>query len=952
MYVFFNFGHAMKKLLPLLFCLIPFWGCSTDSVQNPSLSEGAFGDSFEGLLRSEHADELLGLPEDFVEVKASGSVSALGTNDSMASSKERPAMNVAFGQNFFMGEHEVTCGEFNAVMKYVSGLQLPCADENLPAVNVTFFDAVLYANAKSRLAKRDTAYTYKQAVFDAQKNCINLEGYAFHPEKESFRLPTEAEWVFVAAQNWNPAGEWVSENSGGVLHPVCSHVVMGGFCDMVGNAKEWVNDWMSPFKDSLITNYVGAPDGGSLGERVLKGGAYFNSASSVNLYSRGDVYTVASVTKAGYVGFRLAFGAIPSASWMNWNGSVESSPVISLASSSTIHSKLGSLRAKLAFRNDNTGNLAYIDYSQSSAVVEIQDTIDVYHPEISPDGGRVAFCSGLEGVRGPSALYVRNLDEKGTGLVKLDVESAAIPRWRVFGTDTVILYVTDAGSNKDDVDFLGKSTWMVPFSAGAFGIPVKLLDGAYHDGMSEDLMLAVTGSSLLRVKKGVPGVNLFESNISETWYGGEQACNVSLAKDGTNRVAFLDFGGSQGQAFVGRSYNAHEYILVADASGKLTKMVQAPAGYTFDHTEWVSGFVKRKNTFNNKFIVATLANVNGAHSKITLVNVEDGSVEEIVEGDELWHPSFWVRSSLSDNENVQIDYDSAGVYFVEGGADNAKRLRFRMEYFWKYKDSAEIIGIGSSRMSNGFDPPYLTSAAYPLNMGFFQSGFLDIYEFYRNYIRHNAKNLKYIVFSVDLDIWFYSDSDNFFYTEYKNYPGFVYDENHDYWRNSDYSLIGEATNEGIDIPSYRKIFGTNRSSLYDDIKGWGGENPVCQDSGWMDVLLPWYQKAYGMFVDLLKMTAEDGVIAIGVIFPQAPVYRNTGAFGRHGLRRSEAAQTIAAIDSLQRVYPHFILMDENKMGYHDYTDDMAQDADHLAPLGARLFTERLDSLIQTLIPLR
>ena len=41
-------------------------------------------------------------------------------------------------------------------------------------------------------------------------------------------------------------------------------------------------------------------------------------------------------------------------------------------------------------------------------------------------------------------------------------------------------------------------------------------------------------------------------------------------------------------------------------------------------------------------------------------------------------------------------------------------------------------------------------------------------------------------------------------------------------------------------------------------------------------------------------------------------------------------------------------MDENKMGNHDYTDDMARDSDHLATEGAAQLTTRIDSLIKTL----
>lgn len=922
----------MNRVL-LVLCLVLLWDCSNSSGVDP-------------------VPESIDVSVDFIEINSAGKKVVLGTNDSTAVSKERPAMSVLLEQNFFMGRHEVTCGKFNDVMKRVSGLKVKCDDRKLPATNVTFFDAVLYANAESKSEKWDTVYTYTQAVYDEQKNCINLEGFAFHPERNGFRLPTEAEWVFVAEQNWKPEGEWLGENSEGKPHAVCSQEDPKDVCDMMGNVKEWVGDWMGPFVDTTVSNYVGAPDGGALAERVLKGGYYLKEASSVKLFGRGDVYAVTSATKTDYVGFRLAYGSIPNAIWISSNGSMEDSPVIPLVGSSTIQSLVGSFKTKMAFRNDVTGNLAYIDYSLATpSFTEILDTMEVYHPEISLDGEKVAFCTGLEGVAGKSALYVRNLDAEGSGLVKLNVENAAIPRWRVLDGDTVIIYVSDAGTNKNETDFMKKSTWMVPFSAGAFGTPVKLFDGAYHDGISEDLTLAVTGSSLLRVKKAKQSV--FEVSSDTVWYGGEQACNVSLAKDGTKRVTFLDFGGKTGESFVGHSYKAHEFLFVMDSTGKLVKKIQAPAGYTFDHAEWVSGYVKRKGSLDSKFVVATLANVNGAHPKIVLVNINDGKVVDLAEGEELWHPSIWVRSSFSDVDNVQIDYDSAGVYFLDGGTDRSKILRYRMETFWKYKDSTEIIGLGSSRTSNGFDPPYLKAAKSPINLAYFYSTFHDIYDFYYRYVRHNAKNLKYVLVSLDIDFWFSGSEDSFFNSEYRDYPGYVYDENHNYWRNSDYSLISEATNDGVQIKDYQNMFGYNRSSLFSEIKGWGGDNPgLEQDSCWMDGSRQIFEETFERFKEMLKMFEEDSLVTIGAIYPQAPGYRNTGAFGRHGLRRSEAAQIIPAIEELQKEFPYFVFMDENKMGNHDYTDMMAQDADHLSPFGAKQFTERLDSLIQTLKPLR
>ena len=66
------------------------------------------------------------------------------------------------------------------------------------------------------------------------------------------------------------------------------------------------------------------------------------------------------------------------------------------------------------------------------------------------------------------------------------------------------------------------------------------------------------------------------------------------------------------------------------------------------------------------------------------------------------------------------------------------------------------------------------------------------------------------------------------------------------------------------------------------------------------------------------------------------------------MRRSEAVEILDSLARLQKKYPHFIFMDENKMGYHDYDDSMAQDCDHMNARGAEQLTVRLDSLIKTL----
>jgi hypothetical protein len=114
----------------------------------------------------------------------------------------------------------------------------------------------------------------------------------------------------------------------------------------------------------------------------------------------------------------------------------------------------------------------------------------------------------------------------------------------------------------------------------------SFFDGAYHGGINEDNSLAVSGARLLRARV---------SDKESIWYNSEQACNVSLAQDGSKRVAFLDFGGKTGKAFVGSNYATHQQILIADSTGKLIQTIKAPEGYTFDHSEWTTDGEKHKH---------------------------------------------------------------------------------------------------------------------------------------------------------------------------------------------------------------------------------------------------------------------------------------------------------------------------------------------------------------------
>ena len=920
---------ALKKSIVLVAAALALFACSDESsdIQKPEIVATS-SSSVEGSPLSSNSAPVLAPLEDregMIRIPAS---------DFKVNLAEK--MDVSLFYEFLIGVHEVTCGEYG---------DQSCAGDSLPVANVTFFDAVLFANAKSKADSLDTVYTYSKATFDSQNHCTYLENFATQYYKLGYRLPTEAEWIWGASMNWDVENSWNSGNSGNVPHNVCTSNANNSMpCDFAGNVMEWVNDWLGPTTDSSYRNFIGAAQPNGIGERIVKGGSFANDIQPINMYSRGDVYTVTSSTRADYVGFRLALGIIPNPQAISNSAQQGGQNITNLANSDIIRNITGTYTAKLAFRNDISGNLVFINYSDITlSMVEIQDTMSVYHPDISPDGKWVAFCTGIEGVGGTSSLYVRTLDATGSGLVKLNVESAAIPRWSVTANgDTVITYVTDAGNNKETADWQQSSTWQVPFAGGAFGIPQKLFDGSYHGGISADGTLAVSGSKLLRARTAAQSSSVYAADATDNiWYNGEQACNVSLVNDSTNRVAFLDFGGNTGKEFVGTPYATHQRILIANKSGQLIQSIGAPAGYTFDHTEWATN-----GEISN--IVATLTNVDGEHTKIVLVNVKDSSVTELIQGEELWHPCLWVnRTSTSiSTDNFALDPDSAGKYFVAGGTEIAVKWRYKMELLWNYRDSVNTVILGSSRALHGVIPQQLGNGIKAINLANSNNTLFCTRFILYNYILPHIKSLKNIVMSIDIDRGFNTAAQSFFEVNRSSIPGYVYDENHNFWKDGVPEQLPQLTYASLGyykFEPYRETFGFEAL----ESNGWG-EPKVWTDSMWVAKRRDLYDANFALLQEILAETQKRGIRVIGIIFPQNPLYASTGSFSFHGIQRSIAPTLIQELADLSVTYPNFTLMDENKMGYHDYTDGMAYDNNHLSTDGALQMTLRINSVLAAL----
>lgn len=931
-----GFKNHVKKLAVASFVAQSLVACGDDSSSEPA----------EEILDESSSSEIFS-SSDFAKSSARNSSSSLSgysyaetatrglvlVNDTHKKVELENSMKVNLDYDFYIGKSEVTCGDFYKTSPHPPTVNTACPSDSLPVGGVSFFDIVLYLNAKSVLNNLDTAYTYTGILFDTEGHVLNLEGLAYHNDANGFRLPTEAEWTYVASKKWDPSKSWNSGNSGFTSHNVCSNTTDSlEFCDFAGNVGEWANDWFAPLFDTTVTNYTGAPDGGTIGKRVVKGGAYNTAVESINLFSRNDIYTITSSTHANYIGFRIALGKIPNPTWFGAGKNVVASRTIPLASATVLKNIYKTYNIKLVFRNDVSQTLSLIKYNEDiAAVLDINDTIDAYHPDISPDGKYVAFCTGIEGVSGKSKIYVRNLNETEIKHEELLVDNAAIPRWRVLENgDTVITYVSDAGNNKNDATFASTSTWQVRFEGGKFGTPEKLFDGAYHGGISEDEKFAVTGARLLRAR-----IN----DIDTIWFNGEQACNASLAMDGTKRTAFLDFAGKTGIDFTGTSYAAHEYLFVADSTGKLIKYIKAPAGYTFDHIEWASDG-------NISNIIATLADLNGAHTKIVLVNAATGQITELAQSDELWHPDLWIQQSPSKISGSTVQTDSAGIYFISGYPEYAIQWRYKMELFWQFKDSANTVILGSSRSHYGIVPENITAPDFAINMACPFNVNYGVHFLFKNYIVNHMSKLKNVIIGIDLDRFLVSDESNFFKVLYRNLPGYMYDERHEFWPEGAPAEMYELTHGALGLESYATHLLPTRG--FDDGPGyaWPITTQIVRDTIWTKEDSITYYSSFNYLKETIKLAHEHNIRVIGVELPYNPRYRNTGSYCKEGLQRSKAVTLLQEIADLSKTYPNFVFYDANQMGNHDFEGDVARDSDHLGHLGALRVTTKIDSVMK------
>jgi formylglycine-generating enzyme required for sulfatase activity len=206
----------------------------------------------------------------------------MGSNQYGCYPYEQPVHTVTLTQPFYLGRYEVTQAQWQARM----------------ASNPSYFVAA-------------NGYPGSDARPVEQVSWNTIQGFC---SATGMRLPTEAEWEYACrAGTQTPfyngstddstvgALAWYSPNSGSQTRPVGGKVPNAfGFHDMLGNVREWVNDWYDGYSAGAQTDPTGPVSGA---DRVVRGGGWNN----VTNFMRSSYRSVGTPGGAfSLIGFRVA----------------------------------------------------------------------------------------------------------------------------------------------------------------------------------------------------------------------------------------------------------------------------------------------------------------------------------------------------------------------------------------------------------------------------------------------------------------------------------------------------------------------------------------------------------------------------------------------------------------------------------------------------------------------
>jgi formylglycine-generating enzyme required for sulfatase activity len=202
------------------------------------------------------------------------------TNETDRFDNESPQTIVTVSRGFWMGQHEVTQGEYLALTgtnpSYFTTNNGYAEDLNRPVEQLTWSAATNYCG---QLTDQERA---------AGRIAVN----------STYRLPTEAEWEY-ACRGWTSTrfsyGDdpgytnlvnyaWYGDH-GGTTHPVAQKLPNPwGLFDMSGNVSEWCQDWFDAYPGGILIDPQGPATGTG---RVVRGGYYESPPEACRSAARG-----------------------------------------------------------------------------------------------------------------------------------------------------------------------------------------------------------------------------------------------------------------------------------------------------------------------------------------------------------------------------------------------------------------------------------------------------------------------------------------------------------------------------------------------------------------------------------------------------------------------------------------------------------------------------------------
>jgi formylglycine-generating enzyme required for sulfatase activity len=231
--------------------------------------------------------------------------------------------------DYWIDTSEITQKEFNYIIKkqypwfkihtMFLKYSIDSIGDSFPIFGISWNHAVLFCNEKSKYFGFDTAYSYTNlrldtTWFDTFSTPIirfSLLGIKTYFNANGFRLPTEAEWVFACKGNSSTAYYWGTDtslaqyyswtgyNRNRAINKVCmKYPNQFGIYDMIGNLREYCNDFYSAFSTRELVDPKGGIDSTWI---VLKGGTYRNGISQCGISMR---YKTNRESASNFEGFR------------------------------------------------------------------------------------------------------------------------------------------------------------------------------------------------------------------------------------------------------------------------------------------------------------------------------------------------------------------------------------------------------------------------------------------------------------------------------------------------------------------------------------------------------------------------------------------------------------------------------------------------------------------------